>query len=151
MIVTASDLTDGEVVTSIEEALAEKLNVHPSDIEVSYDSESGVVTYFITSDDAESLNDIISNMQEDGFEDNLTVVDGLVVDSYEAPSDVTATVDVSVDASNVANIDDAIDDVTEALQEQDPEAEITGDVTFRTSSPTLLQVSPQAQCQYRPF
>ena len=129
MIVTASDLTDEEVVTSIEEALAEELNVHPSDIEVSYDSESGVVTYVITSDDAESLNDVISNMQEDRFEDNLTVVDGLVVDSYEAPSDVTATVDVIIDASNVADIDDAVDDVTEALREQDPDAEITGDGT----------------------
>ena len=123
---TSGDLTDEEVIDSIEAALVSELNLHPSDVEVSYDSETGVVTYTITSDDAESLNDVIADMQQPGFEDNLSVDEALTVDSYDAPVDVTATVDVTVDASNAADVDSAIDDVTEALQEQDPNAEITG-------------------------
>lgn len=126
MTVSSGDLTDEEVIDSIENALVNELNVHPSDVEVSYDSETGVVTYTITSDDAESLNDVIADMQQSGFEDNLSVDESLTVDSYDAPSDVTATVDVIVDASNATDVDSMIDDVTESLQEQDPNAEIIG-------------------------
>ena len=126
MTVTAEDLTDEEVIGSIETALVTELNLHPSDVEVSYDSETGVVTYTITSDDAESLNNVIADMQQSGFEDNLSVDESLTVDSYDAPSDVTATVDVIVDASNATDVDSTIDDVTESLQEQDPNAEIIG-------------------------
>ena len=53
--VTASDLTEEEVVSTIEAALIDEFEVHPSDVEVSYDSDTGVVTYTINSDDAESL------------------------------------------------------------------------------------------------
>jgi uncharacterized membrane protein len=136
MSVTSGDLTDEEVIYSIEAALVNELNLHPSDVEVSYDSETGVVTYTITSDDAESLNDVIADMQQPGFEDSLSVDEELTVDSYDAPVDVTATVDITVDASNATDVDSTIDDVTEALQEQDPNAEITGQITFRTSAPT---------------
>ena len=127
MTVDADDLTEEEVISTIEEALAEELNVHPSDIEVSYDTETGIVTYTITSDDAESLNDVIADMQEDGFEESLSVTEGLTVDSYEAPTYVEVTVDVTVDATDVDNVDELIDGVAEALQEQDPSAEINGD------------------------
>ena len=127
MVVTAGDLTQDEVVTSIEEALSEELNVHPSDIEVFYDAETGVVTYTITSDDAESLADVIDNMQEEGFEENLDISEGVIVESYEAPSDVTAIVDVIVDAPDNDDIDATISAVTEALQEQDPDANVIGE------------------------
>ena len=130
MTVTAEDLTDEEVIESIETALVNELNVHPSDVEVSYDSETGVVTYTIASDDAESLINVIADMQQSGFEENLNVDEALTVDSYDAPSDVTATVDVTVDASDATDIDSAVNDVTQALQEQDPNAEITGQGTI---------------------
>ena len=62
MVVTADDLSEDEVVASIENALAEELNLHPSDVEVSCDTDTGVVTYTITSDDAESLANVISDL-----------------------------------------------------------------------------------------
>ena len=92
MTVTAGDLTDEEVVNAIEAALIDEFNVHPSDVEVSYDSESGVVTYTITSDDAESLADVVSTMQEPEFE---VTAEGVSVDSFDAPTDVVVTVDVT--------------------------------------------------------
>ena len=127
MTVSAEGLTDEEVITSIEEALANELNVHPSDVEVEYDSETGVVTYTITSDDAESLNDVISDMQTETFDNALDIIDGLSIDDYVAPDDITATVDVVVDASNVADADSTATDVINALQEQDSDYEIDGD------------------------
>ena len=64
MIADAADLTDEAVVNSITSALAEELDIHPSNIDVSYDSETGAVTYIITSDDADSLASIIEDIQE---------------------------------------------------------------------------------------
>ena len=127
MVVAADDLTEDEVVASIEETLSEELDVHPSDIEVSYDPATGVVTYTITSDDAESLADVIDTMQEEGFEGLIEGTEGLAVEFYEAPSDVTATVDVIVDAPNADVVDATIDAITQALQEQDPDANIVGE------------------------
>ena len=69
--VDGSGLTDEAVIGALESALENQLDVHPSDINISYDSESGVVTYTISSDDAESLNDVIADMQEDAFEENI--------------------------------------------------------------------------------
>ena len=40
MTVSAEGLTDEEVITSIEEALANELNVHPSDVEVEFEKHS---------------------------------------------------------------------------------------------------------------
>ena len=125
--VSSDDLTDEEVVTSIQNTLAEELNIHPSEVEVSFDPETGVVTYTITSDEADSLTNVIADMQSDVFEDALSSIEGIVVESYEAPEDVTATVDVIVDASNVDNVDTSVNAVTEALQEQDPNYDVVGE------------------------
>ena len=68
MVVDADEMSDPEIIDAIESAIATQLDVHPSDVEVIFDSETGVATYIITSDDAESLNPIISEMQEEDFE-----------------------------------------------------------------------------------
>ena len=120
-------MTEDEVVSSIEETLSEELDVHPSDIEVSYDPETGIVAYTITSDDAESLTDVIDTMQEEGFEGLIEGTEGLAVDSFEAPSDVTATVDVVIDVPDTDDVDATIDAITQALQEQDTNASIVGE------------------------
>ena len=104
--------------------------MHPSDIEVHYDEESGVVTFTITSDNAESLNDIVTDMQEAGFEDGLTVVDGIIVEAYVPPSDVVASVDVVVDASNVSDVNDAVESTVQALQQQDPNVDVESEGMF---------------------
>ena len=129
MTVDASGLTDEEVESSLKAALVSELNLHSSDVEVSYDSESGVATYTITSDDAESLVGVVSDMNEDGFSDGLTA-DGVTISSLTPPSDVTAVVEVSVDASNVDDVQDAVDSVTTTIQNQDESYNVTGDGNF---------------------
>ena len=126
MTVTATDLTDTEIEDFIKAALVSELNVHPSDVEVSYDSDSGVATYTVSSDDAESLVEIVADMNQDAFTVN---ADGVSVDSLTPPTEVTAVVDVSVDAANVENVEDAISSATTAIETQDSDYDVTGDGT----------------------
>jgi hypothetical protein len=127
MVVTKTDgLTAEEVENAVESALVNELNVHASDVEVSYDSDSGVVTYTITSDDAESLVSANDAMQEDSFEDALDLGDDVSVVDFTAPTDVVATVDVTVDASNVDDVSSIVTSVTEALEEQDDDYVVDG-------------------------
>ena len=67
MIVDAGEMSDIEISDAIATAISVELEVHPSDIEVVYDSETGIANYIITSDDAESLDSIITEMQQDDF------------------------------------------------------------------------------------
>ena len=123
MVVDAQDLTGEAVVESITSALVEELDIHPSNLDVSYDPETGIVTYTITSDDADSLADALNNMHEDGFDDALPSH----VQSYEAPESMVVSVDVTSDASVVSDVDAAIDSVTNALQEQNDNYVVNGD------------------------
>ena len=127
MIVDIGDLTDEASEDLITNAFVQELDIHPSDIDVSYDSETGVVTYTITSDDAESLDTMIHDMQEEGFESGLAVTDGISIDDYVPPSEITATVDVTVDASNVEDADAAVTSVTQAIEEQHTSYDVSGD------------------------
>ena len=102
MVISTDGIPSDEVVDSIEQTLAEQLNIHPSNIDVEYDSESGVVSYTIASDNADTLSEVLINMQEEGFEDTISDVDGIVVSAYESPIDIVATVAVIIDASKSA-------------------------------------------------
>ena len=127
---SSEELSDDEIIATIEETLAEELNIHPSDIEVIFDVSSGEVIYTITSEDAESLNDIISTMQEEGFDDVISAADSIVVDSFEAPSEMIATIDVIVDASNVEDVESALTGATDSIQTRDPSASVTGEGNY---------------------
>ena len=95
MIVDADGLSDEEITHAIESAIATELEVHPSDIEVIYDSETGVATYTITGDDVESLDSTIIEMQQEDFE---ITTDNISIASIELSTEIIVNVDVSVDA-----------------------------------------------------
>ena len=118
-MISADDLTNEEVIEAIESTLSDELHVHPSNIEVVYDSENGVLTYTITSDDAESLGNVLSDMQEDTFEEALSRIDGVTLDSYESPSDIVAE-----------DIDSTIISVTEALQNRNENFNVMSEGKF---------------------
>ena len=130
MIVDAGELNDEEVVSAIEAALVAELNIHPSQLEVSYDRETGAVVYEITSDDIDSVNDAIAIIADEGFVSNLDVADEIVIESIETPVDVMATVDVVVDASNVSDPDSAIMSVTQSIEERDSSFEVVANGKF---------------------
>ena len=118
-ISVSEDLTDAEVVSFIEDALVAELGVHPADIAVVYDSDTGDVTYTITSDDAESLVKITESISEEGFESSLDIGGGVSIDSFSSASDVIVTVDITVDASDVADVDSATSVAVDAVEELD--------------------------------
>ena len=124
MVVESGELNDEEVVSAIETALAAELNIHPSQIEVSYDRDTGIVTYEISSDDIESINDAITIMDDEEFASNLDLLEEIVIESIEIPVDVMVTVDVIVDASNVDNPDSAIAIVAQSIENRDASFEI---------------------------
>ena len=55
MNVTADGLTEAEVVNALTSALAEELNIHTADVEVSYNPETGEATYIINGNTAEAI------------------------------------------------------------------------------------------------
>jgi hypothetical protein len=124
MVVDSTDLSDEDVIASIESALADELNIHPSDFKVSYDGESGLVTFVITSDDIESVNDAVTKILDESFISNLDFEENLSINSIEVSDDIVVTVDVVVDASNVADASVAMDAVTSSISSQDRNYEI---------------------------
>ena len=126
MIIGDTDLSEEEIVSAIEAALASELDIHTSDIEVSFDEATGEMTYIISSDDAEVLVTIADSMSSDDFEDTLDLGEILIVDDFTAPADVVATVEISVDASDIEDLDDAVTSVIAVLQEKDNNYAVTG-------------------------
>ena len=58
------ELQEEDVVNALVDSIAETLGVHPSTIEIEYDPSTGAVIYTITSEDAETLSDIASIIEE---------------------------------------------------------------------------------------
>lgn len=106
------------------------MNIHPSDVEVTYDSESGMVTYVITSDDMEDVDNAISIISQDDFASTLEVADEIQIDTIESPSEVLVTVDVIADATNVDNISLAVDNVIQLITSQDESYDVNGKGTY---------------------
>ena len=102
------------------------MDIHTSDVKVSFDEETGEITFSISSDDAEALVTIADSMSSDDFEDTLDLGEILIVDDFTAPADVVATVDISVDASDIEDLDDAVTSVIAVLQEKDNNYAVTG-------------------------
>ena len=145
MVVDGTDLTDEEVVSALESALASELDAHSSDIEIIYDSDTGVAIYTITSRDAESLIDIINDIQEDDFE---IITEGVSIESFAPSTNIIVNVDVSVDVSGVTDADTIVDSVVENLQTQDPRFTVEGAIQFVTSAPSK---SPTVKPTRPPF
>ena len=137
MIVGETTLTDDEVETVLKNALADELGVHVSTIDVEFTSESGEVTYVISSDDAESLISATEILVSESFSVDLTTVDGVTITSVSAPSDVIATVDVIVDASSVADVDSAVEEVTSQLAD-DGDVRSDGIFFFRCNNRVMF-------------
>ena len=97
-------------------------------MEVSFDSETGVVTYVLTSDNAEDLVSLQEEMGSESFVNTLDASLGadIVVDSLTAPDTVTVNVDFVVDASNVTDVDAAVASVENTLSEQEYNYESSG-------------------------
>ena len=127
-ITVPEGVTEEEILSSIEASLVSELGLHPQNVEVSFDSETGVVTYVLTSDNAEDLVGLQEEMGSESFVNTLDASLGadIVVDSLTAPDTVTVNVDFVVDASNVTDVDEAVASVENTLSEQEYNYESSG-------------------------
>jgi len=133
-MIVSSGLSSNIVEASIEEAFANQLNIHPSTIEVLYDASSGTVTFTITGEDAESLIIIGETIDADEFVSILDIPDDIVIESITSPSGVVVNIDVSVDASDVDDVDSRISDISNAL---DDEYTVESEGNFLSILPSL--------------
>ena len=118
VVSTDGNMTDDEIAQNIADELAEELNIHPSNIVVSYDNATQSATYVIYSDDAESLVDLQTTINNGSFLEaiNEDLVDVTVV-SVDTFTNVAVEVSVTVDASAVSDVDSAIDDVNDYFED----------------------------------
>ena len=121
------EVSSTDVIASIESFLAEELGVHPQNVAVEYDSETGVVTYTITSDSAETLVALQADLDAD-FAESLdsNLGDNVSVENFVAPENVVVTIDYAVDASQVDDVDAAVANVEASLEENNFTYESTG-------------------------
>ena len=99
-----------QVESVVQNAVAEALNIHPGDIEVTYDPETGVASYVVTSgtaEDASSLQDII--LETVTQEDIVEAVEAVFPESsnvkVEPAYGVVAKVELTIDTTNAPDID----------------------------------------------
>ena len=103
-----SDATEAELVDAITNSLADSLGVHPQNVDVSVDMETGAVEYSVT---AESFNeasqiqfDLENDLVKTAITDSLeTGVPGVTVNALEVDDDVTATLEFTIDADVATN------------------------------------------------
>ena len=126
MNVAADGLTEEEVIAALASALAEELNIHPLNVDVSYNPETGEATYIINGESAEEISDAIAIIQADEFKDSL-IVDDISIDSIIVSDDIVVSIDVIVDASNTDNPDLAMASAIEAIETQDSNYGIIGE------------------------
>lgn len=100
------------------------LGVHTSDVTVECNFPSAICEYTISSDDAESLVDVVNTMSDDTF---ALSPENVNVHELAAPTEVVAVIDVSVDGSNVSDVDASVQAAVTAVQEQDEDYDVTGD------------------------
>ena len=73
-----------------------------------------------------SFVDRLDDPSSDDFEESLDLGESLIVQDFTAPADVVATVEISVDANDIEDVDDVVTSVTDALQEKDTNYVVTG-------------------------
>jgi len=121
---------DSQLVDALEESIANVLNIHPSDIVVtSYDIESGVATYLVSSETAEAAKLLSNALQSSETSDAIVALLSSSVESVETVSNlcfdsisrclveiaitpnfgVSADVVLTIDATNTADINNSLE------------------------------------------
>jgi hypothetical protein len=103
MIIEPSDISDNDIIAAVESALAAELDIHPSALELSYDNESGILTYVITSDDMGEISNAITSITDEDFISDLYIGNDIQIESIEVSNDIEMSVSMLVDASNVSD------------------------------------------------
>ena len=145
-ITILSEVSETDLIDVITTSIANSLGVHPQDVDVSIDMETGDVEFTVTS---ENFNDAAADqfdLSNDQYRNN--IIDGITsalpsvtVDNYSVLDGITATIDFTVDA------DVATNDLTQAAFQAEQLFSSFDEVdvlnAFLTKAPTMIpSVSP---------
>ena len=106
-------VTEEELSNAVQDSIASSLGVHPQNVQVDVDLETGEVTFTVISDDFDTIQEAQFNLvnevtQQDIVSGIVEDIPEAVVDSISVSDETTATIEFTVDA------DEASNDVTQA-------------------------------------
>jgi len=135
-----SDVTEDEMVDAIISSIANSLGVHPSDVDVIVDMETGAVEFSVTSDSFGEASDNQFDLDSANFQNGIidaieTAVPDASVDQFEVADDINDSLEFTIDA------DEATNDLTQAAWQSEQLLSSFGDVdvetVYRTGAPSL--------------
>ena len=131
------DLSEAELTDVITSSIAESLGVHPQNVEVNVDMETGEVEFVITSDSFANAAGISFDLDNYQYQEEIIAsIETSIpvsVETFDSSEDVTATLEFTIDADSASN------DLTQAawLSEQ---LLSDFDVTVQSKNCFLLQI-----------
>jgi hypothetical protein len=136
-------MSEEELVSALENSIATILELHPSDISVLVDSETGFAMYTISSANAEDASELQESLQDniivDAFgsmlSNQLPVITNVSIDPMDG---VYVDVQLIVDATNSLNVNGSMQDFENASTD---EWIVEMESVFITSTPSALPTS----------
>ena len=109
MAVSVPDgVTAEEFSNAVQDSIAASLGVHPQNVQVEVDMETGEVTFTIISDDYDAIQEAQFNLEKDVYQEEIIAsisdsVPDIVIASITVSEETTATIEFSVDANEASN------------------------------------------------
>ena len=143
------DLPDDQVTSSLIQAIAEALDVHPRDVTLTIDPDTGDVVYEISADTAERASELQSSLQ---YPQVANEIQSQVTDLLETEVElgitsdygVSARVELIVDSTNTDDIETSMEELNNALEN---DWDVVQEHVIITSVPTR---APSAQPSMMP-
>jgi hypothetical protein len=134
-------INEEQLVDAISDSIADSLGIHPQDVEVSIDMETGEVEFIVTAEDysdAASVQfDLENTLTQEAILNAIeSSIPDVHVESYEVAEELTASLEFTVDADNATN------DLTQAAWQSEQLFnafdQVEVDNAYVTISPSLL-------------
>ena len=105
---------------TIKNSISQETGVPTTDIDVKYNSNTGVIEYTVKSDSYDKSNDIKDSVIDDSFTDtiqnDLDIVDSnIIVTSPQVNDSITADINIVVDGEDIIDMDDATNALSNEL------------------------------------
>lgn len=139
------EVSEEELTDAIVASIAEALGVHPQDVEVIVDMDTGNVDFTVTSDSYSGAAGTQFDLDNDNYKDAIvagieSAIPSASVSDYDVSDDITAAIEFTIDANDASN------DLTQAGWQSEQllsDFSVDIDTVYKTSAPTLVpSVSP---------
>lgn len=137
------EASDEEIISVLQESIADALNIHSSNVEIRIDPATGVATYVVSSESAEDALELQGILREESTNDAIAqnvanIIPELTELEVRPEYGVYADVTLTVDATNVDDSDASIEAFEADYGDQ---WSLVSETVFITSAPTELPSS----------